>query len=150
MRLRIILIVLRRKIRRLLGNMGDKITKVPTYWAKIFVGTSSFIGMYKEQYERHRRKTHNEVLVLCSEYANEVGLCITVTPTEYIYSDDTDSLAGESGFIIGLINYPRFPAEPETIRWNALDLGKRLKEKLEQKRLSIMFPEETIMLGEHD
>lgn len=36
----------------------------------------------------------------------ERGLCVTVTPTTFIYTGGE-----ESGFAIGLVNYPRFPVE---------------------------------------
>lgn len=43
---------------------------------------------------------------VCSQYCTNIGLCVTVTPTKYIYK------AGEEvGARIGLINYPRFPED---------------------------------------
>lgn len=41
-------------------------------------------------------------------YCYEVGLCVTVTPTDFIYTGGE-----ESGFVIGLVNYPRFPDSRE-------------------------------------
>jgi hypothetical protein len=40
----------------------------------------------------------------CQEYCDRIGLCVTVEPTEYIYTK-----GAEKGARIGLINYPRFP-----------------------------------------
>jgi hypothetical protein len=34
------------------------------------------------------------------------GLCVTVEPTTFIYTGGE-----ESGYVVGLINYPRFPTE---------------------------------------
>lgn len=56
---------------------------------------------------------------ICHQYCTDVGLCVTVTPTKYIYK------AGEeTGARIGLINYPRFPEDWIYI----LDKAKRLAE----------------------
>jgi hypothetical protein len=46
------------------------------------------------------------------------GLCVTVTPTTFIYT------AGEeAGFVVGFVNYPRFPKQPEEILSRARDLA---------------------------
>lgn len=42
----------------------------------------------------------------CRIFCDREGLCVTVTSTSYIYT------GGEAeGVIVGLINYPRFPAQ---------------------------------------
>lgn len=41
---------------------------------------------------------------VCQTYVNEVGLCITIEPTTYVYTG-----GAEEGFVVGLINYPLFP-----------------------------------------
>ena len=79
---------------------------------------------------------------IIQEYVDAAGLCVTLTPTEYIYTN-----GGEPGFIVGLINYPRFPSTPEQIAAHAMDLGKRLRKACRQFKVSIVFPETTIMLG---
>lgn len=35
------------------------------------------------------------------------GLCVTVTPTSFIYTGGE-----EGGFVVGFVNYPRFPNTP--------------------------------------
>jgi hypothetical protein len=67
--------------------------------------------------------------------------CVSVTPTKFIYVD-----GAEDGFAIGLINYPRFPAEEPAIRASALSLAEGLAVKFQQCRVSVVFPEQTIML----
>jgi ferredoxin len=76
---------------------------------------------------------------ICQKYCIEVGLCVTVTPTDYIYSGGR-----ESGMVIGLINYPRFPAEKEDIFRKAEGLGLLLVEKLGQWSFTIESPTETV------
>lgn len=114
---------------------------VDTFWATIYVGFKNV--------DTGRIYPLGFVSRICSEYVNEEGLCITLTPTEYIYSNSHEKgYAGESGAMIGLINYPRFPTEPEKIKEKALELARILKEALDQHRVTVMFPDETIMLGE--
>lgn len=38
------------------------------------------------------------------------GLCVTIEPTTFIYTGGE-----ESGFVVGLLNYPRFPTPPEVL-----------------------------------
>jgi hypothetical protein len=76
---------------------------------------------------------------ICRGYCNEIGLCVTVTPTNYIYTGGS-----QAGVIVGLINYPRFPEEPREI-WNkAEELGKRLREGLFQESFTIQAPDKTV------
>lgn len=75
------------------------------------------------------------------EYVDEIGLCVTITPTKYIYTN-----GAEPGFAIGLINYPRFPDTPENIKNKALMLGERLRKLFRQYKVSVVFPNETVML----
>jgi hypothetical protein len=56
----------------------------------------------------------------CREFCME-GLCVTVTPTKYIYT-----LGEETGAEIGLINYPRFEAIPDVIFEKACRLAHEL------------------------
>jgi len=49
------------------------------------------------------------------------GLCVTIEPTHFIYSGGE-----EIGYMVGLINYPRFPSTPEALRTRARRLTERL------------------------
>jgi hypothetical protein len=76
---------------------------------------------------------------ICQEYCDAVGLCVTVTSTSYIYT------GGEQmGVIVGLINYPRFPADPADILAKAHNLASELLGGLSQQSYSIQTPTETI------
>lgn len=68
---------------------------------------------------------------------------VTVTPTHFCYPS-----GDEPGVIIGIINYPRFPKEPEELKEIALKLAEHMKEKLFQYRVTVMFPDQTVMLGD--
>jgi hypothetical protein len=75
---------------------------------------------------------------VCREYCFEIGLCVTIEPTTYIYTGGQ-----EEGFRVGLINYPRFPASPEALRETAAFLAERLLDRLCQHSFSIVGPNET-------
>jgi hypothetical protein len=84
-----------------------------------------------------------KAIELAQTYVDKVGLCVTVTPTNFVYKNGR-----EPGVIVGLINYPRFPSEPSEIIDHAIALGDILKEGLEQYRVSVVLPELTTMIGE--
>ena len=78
---------------------------------------------------------------ICAAYCDSVGLCVTVTPTTFVYSHGR-----EPGAIVGLINYPRFPKEPVDIRAYALTLAENLRGNLNQLRVTAEFTDETVLL----
>lgn len=85
--------------------------------------------------------TIDNVKEICQDFCNSVKLGITVTPTDFIYVD-----GNEPGFVIGLINYPRFPKGSEEILEYATKLAKILMVKLQQQRATIEAPDRMIML----
>lgn len=76
---------------------------------------------------------------ICREYCDKIGFCVTVTQTNYVYTDGE-----ETGVIVGLINYPRFPSAPEAITAHAFALGDLLRERLGQQSYSVQTPERTV------
>lgn len=98
------------------------IETVPTYWARIYIAGD--LATIKQ---------------VCREQCMAVGLCVTVEPTTYIYTGGE-----ESGAVIGLINYPRFPATPEEIYSKARELGELLMVRCCQHSFSIMAPDNTV------
>lgn len=79
---------------------------------------------------------------VCQEYCDEVGLCVTVTPTRFIYTDGNGM-----GAAIGFINYPRFPNRITDIKAKAFELAQRLMINCKQYRVSIVIPDKTIMMS---
>lgn len=75
----------------------------------------------------------------CRTYCDEVGLCVTCTPTVFIYTHGE-----EDGYIVGLINYPRFPSEPATIWAHAEALAERLRVEACQQSYTIQAPDKTV------
>lgn len=75
----------------------------------------------------------------CRTYADEVGFCVTATPTTYIYRGGE-----EEGYIVGLINYPRFTKPPEEIWAHAEALAERLRVEAGQESYTIQAPDKTV------
>jgi hypothetical protein len=106
---------------------------VDTFTATIWVGLK----------ERDTGVLHSvdEVRSICQQYCDEIGFCVTVTPTEFIYTD-----GNEPGVAIGIINYPRFPDAPENILSKALTLAERFLYAFNQYKVSVVCPDKTYML----
>lgn len=119
------------------GGCGDKMKSSKSYFAKIYTGLREGYG----------DMVHGvtEVQSICQEYVDRVGLCVTVTPTRFVYVNGS-----EPGCIVGLINYPRFPETDARIRELALRLAGELGSRLGQNRISIGFPDDTVMLDRED
>ena len=77
-----------------------KLTEVDSYNISLYVG-------FKER-STGRETTIELAYKLIQEYCDKNGLCVSVTPTKFIYTN-----GGENGCIIGFINYPRFPSTKE-------------------------------------
>lgn len=105
-----------------------------SFEAKIFVG-------FKER-DTGILHTLEECESLCQDFVNENPQCVSVTPTEYIYTNGR-----EPGAIIGFIQYPRFPTDEEILKDLSLQLAKRLLLALGQYRVTVNFPDEVVMLS---
>jgi hypothetical protein len=75
---------------------------------------------------------------VCRDLCDMIGLCVTVTPTTYVYTGGE-----EAGVIIGLINYPRFPSQQVLLEDKAILLAKELREELGQESFSVQTPTTT-------
>jgi hypothetical protein len=96
----------------------------PTYWARIY--SSGPI-------ETAKTALRGECL--------RAGLCITIEPTTYIYTGGE-----EAGFVVGLINYPRFPSSAEAIHERALHVAHLLLEACQQHSILLMEPGESVWI----
>jgi len=113
-----------------------------TYIANIYVGTRPG---YNDIHDHLLISNKQKIISICQKYCDDVGLGLTVTDTEFIYTN-----GNEPGIIVGLINYPRFPATRIEIKATAIDLAKILLKELKQERLSIVLSDETIMIEKED
>lgn len=101
--------------------MATTTKHLPTFWSKIYLsGLRDII----EQ--------------TCRQECKEAGLCVTVESVKYIYTGGE-----ELGCVVGLINYPRFPSNPETIAERATKLAMKLLESTCQSSVLVMTPTQT-------
>lgn len=104
-----------------------------TWWAKIFVGLQvAYSG---------RLASYTLIETLCERFCLHNKLCVTVTPTKFVYPGGF-----EPGAIIGVIQYPRFPQPEGRLRRLALDLGELLRVELNQLRVTVQMEDATILL----
>lgn len=73
---------------------------------------------------------------VCREYCFKVGLCVHIEAVDFIYTGGE-----ESGFKVGLINYPRFPTTQEVLREIAMALAMLLMERLCQHSFCLVGTE---------
>ncbi len=115
--------------------------EVPTFTAALYIGFRTGYTDYV-----HSRAEADAVI---QEYCDRVGLCVTVTETTFIYKRTAMTPHGrDPGVVVGFINYPRFPSTYDQLRVHAEAIGAALKEKLEQNRVTVAYPDYTKMIGE--
>ena len=61
------------------------------------------------------------------------GCCVSISDEEYIYT-----MGNETGIVVNLINYPRFPKRPQELLDQALDLAQMLIVKLHQGSCTVV------------
>lgn len=110
---------------------------VPTWEGKIYLGLRDG---YTDKYH-----TKEQVVTFLNKYCTGKRLCVTVTDTLFVYVDGE-----EPGVIIGMIDYPRFPNTNLALESKALELGELLMKEFDQYRVSIVFPEKTLMLSNEE
>jgi len=75
---------------------------------------------------------------VCREFCMR-GLCVTIHSCEYIYTGGQ-----ETGFVVGLRNYPRFPSTPDALFQTAKELANLLRTRLFQESSMIVSPTHTL------
>lgn len=101
--------------------------KSPSHTAKIHIA-----GDYRQALEACR--------IWC-----EQGACVSVAKTVFVYTGGE-----ETGVVVTLINYPRFPASPDELDGKALALAEHLILALHQLSASVETPRETFWLSRRD
>lgn len=72
-------------------------------------------------------------------YPPNAGLCVTVEKPTYIYTGGGE----EEGFVIGFVNYPRFPKATSEIWKRAFDIAYKLITHLGQWSALLVAPDRT-------
>jgi hypothetical protein len=97
-----------------------------TYWVKIYLAGPIEVA---KQFIRKKAKKQ--------------GMCVTIEPTTYIYTGGE-----ETGYVIGYINYPRFPKTSNVIWELAHELAHELKDETGQKSFTMMSPDVTYFFSD--
>ena len=100
----------------------------PTYWIKIYAS-----GPIEEA--KH----------VIRKYVKYNPLCVTIEKTTFLYTGGE-----ESGYVVGLINYPRFPSTPQDLWKKAIDLANILRDETFQWSILIMSPDKTTWLSDRE
>ncbi len=77
----------------------------------------------------------------CREYFSKKGWCCTINPTTYIYTGGE-----EQGYVIGFINYGRFPSTNEKILTDVLEFADGILHGTFQKSCSVVADDVTYYL----
>ena len=99
-----------------------------------------WVGL-QETYNNKKIHNLNDVRKICDEWVDEIKDCVSITPTEFRYVNGF-----EKGVIVGYIQYPRFERTEEGIKARAIRLGEKLMIGLNQYRVTITTPYESVML----
>jgi len=73
------------------------------------------------------------------------GLCVTIEPTHFIYTGGE-----EAGFVVGLLNYPRFPTYPNEINERAMKLMQELLDATHQHSALLVTQEESTWISKRE
>ncbi len=105
-----------------------------TLTAKIYLGLREGYGS--------KQHSIDEVIDFIQEYIDRHPLCVSITPTTYVYTKGR-----EEGAIIGLINFPKFPTTIGKLEATALEIAMLCKDKFNQDGVAIEFKDKTILVG---
>ena len=81
---------------------------------------------------------------ICDDFINDIGDCVSITPTEYRYVNGY-----EPGIVVGYIQYPRFPRTRKEILRRSLLLAEKLMIGLKQYKVTVTTPHKSYMLENH-
>lgn len=75
----------------------------------------------------------------------EAGLCVTIEPTLFIYTGGE-----ESGYVVGLLNYPRFPTTTEALTERARSLMQKLLDGTHQHSALMVTPDGSVWITKRE
>ena len=87
----------------------------------------------------------NKIRDVCRRWCTMKGACVTVTPTEYIYTG-----GAETGAVVGFINYPRFPTNETTLVNKAHELALLLIRRCNQLSCTVEGPTTTVFFSRRE
>lgn len=121
--------------------MSFHVKKNRNFEARIYLG--SCVGYNGPQF------TFQELREVIGKYQHENGLdaCnpVRITPTTFVWDDYC-----EDGWEIAVIDYPRQSKSHIVLHDFAFNLAAHLLERFKQNRMSVVFPDEIVMLEADD
>lgn len=86
-----------------------------------------------------------KAMEVCRSYCDETGFCVSVSQALYIYTGGQ-----ESGVVVGLINYGRFPTTGPALLLRARAIAMRLLDGMGQESCSIQANDKTIWISRRE
>lgn len=83
-----------------------------------------------------------EAKQIIRKHLMERPLCVTIEPTTFLYTGGE-----EAGYVVGLLNYPRFPTAPNELAVRAGILANLLLERTFQRSALLVTPEQTTWIN---
>lgn len=102
-------------------NAIEYMNGVESFWSRIYIA-----GNY------------DVIEAVCREYCTVTSYCVNVTRNNYIYRHGE-----QSGAVVELINYPRFPETSLVMVQRAEELAKEIANHCHQRSYTIMTPTKT-------
>jgi len=96
-----------------------------TYWARIYLGVKDFLNVEKE----------------VDQVVKDLGVMVNLSPVSY-----AGPRGREYGGVLELINLPYSPKDPSEMQNLAIRLAKKLLPLVRQKRASVVFPDQTVLV----
>ncbi len=86
-----------------------------------------------------------EIERACAEFCTERGLCVAIEAVRYVYTGGR-----EGGAVVTVLNYPRFPKQPEQVCDIADELARFLIERVYQGSATVEGPGQSVFLSRRE
>ena len=117
----------------------------PTHEVKIYIGSKR--GYKGAPFDKAELTAY--IWDVQDEAGPDEANPVRVTETTYLWAGPGEKYR-EEGFEVAVINYPRRPKPTQVINRFALNLAESLLKHFQQNRISVVFPEEIVMLEADD
>jgi hypothetical protein len=118
------------------------VSKLPTYRVEICTGLAPGYAESSAVVLGGQRLT---ALSVCYNYCQRAKMGLMVFDTSFMHPGGQ-----ESGMVISIANYPRYPTKNSTVLQHALALAEELMRVLDQERLTVVeVPGETFLVERH-
>ncbi len=81
----------------------------------------------------------------CAEFCTDRGFCVAIEPVRYVYTGGR-----EDGAVVTVLNYPRFPKQPQQVCDIADELARFLIERVCQGSATVEGPGQSVFLSRRE